>query len=52
MKFGTVLSIVSILLMVACGVLITNVLAQVLTFTAAGISIAALLISLKKKKKE
>lgn len=52
MKFGTVLSLVAIVLMLACGILITDTLVRILTFSAAAISIAALLFSMKKKKKK
>ncbi|HPF55181.1 MAG TPA: hypothetical protein PLV03_01445 [Clostridiales bacterium] len=52
MKFGTVLSLVAILLMLACGILVADMWLKILIFAAAGISIVALLFSLKKKKKD
>jgi len=50
MKFQNILLLVAIVLMLTCGVLITNILLRILVFVAAGISIAALLVALKKKK--
>ncbi len=52
MKSVTVLSLVAILLMLTCGILITDTLTRILTFSAAAISIAALLVSLRKNKKK
>lgn len=51
MKFGLILSLVAILLMLTCAILVADIWLKILIFAAAGISIAALLVSLKKKKK-
>jgi len=51
MKFGLILSLVAILLMLTCAILVADIWLKILIFAAAAISIAAVLVSLKKKKK-